>query len=108
MLSVIASPKILLIVTVSAAYHRIIGILNVTNAFQNTLKASSYHDIINCPPHYISWFKLCFPAIHIEPAPNGRYVMEFFAASKELSPMAVSRTTLYTLSSYIYDLSSMS
>ena len=32
--------------------------------------------IVNCPPHYLSWFKLRFPTIHIESAPYGHYVMD--------------------------------
>ena len=62
---VLSAHKLRLIVAISATYHLTIGIVDVTNAFQNTLKDSSEPEIIYCSPHYISWFKLFFPTIYI-------------------------------------------
>ena len=39
--TVLAAPTLRLIISISATYHLTIGILDVTNTFQNTLKASS-------------------------------------------------------------------
>ena len=72
---VLAPPTLRLVVAVAVDYHLTIGIVDVNIAFQNTLKDSSYHDIIDCPIYYIVWFKLCFPTISIEPDPDGRYIM---------------------------------
>ena len=73
---VLSAPTIFLIVAISATYQLTIGIADVTNDFQNTLKASCKHDIIEFPPHCISWLKFRFPAIQIEPATDGHYIME--------------------------------
>ena len=64
-----------MIVTISDTYNLTIGIEDYTNEFHNNLKASSECEIIDCLPHYISWFKFHLPTIHIEPASNVRYVM---------------------------------
>ena len=52
--------------------------MDVTNAFQNTLKSSSKKYIIDCPPHYTAWFKLRVPTIWIEPTSYGRYAIEIY------------------------------
>ena len=61
---------------IADTYHLAIGIADVTNAFQNSPKASYEKEIIDCPPHYLSWSKLQFPTIWIEPLPDDHYVME--------------------------------
>ena len=65
-----------MIIAIATTYHLTIGITDVTNALQNTLKSSSDREIIDCPPHYLSCFKSCFPTIRIEPSPYGIYVIE--------------------------------
>ena len=72
---VLAEPTLRLNVAIATTYHLTIGITYVTNAFQNTLKAYSECEIIDCPPHKIYWFKLLLPFIRIEPSPDGKYVM---------------------------------
>ena len=49
-------PTIGLIVTVSAGYDLTIGIVDVTNTFQNNIKTSFKREIIDWPPNYIWWF----------------------------------------------------
>ena len=58
-----------MIVAIDAAYHPNNGIVDTTNAFENTTKASYKRDIIDCLPRYIPWFKLRFLIICIEPSP---------------------------------------
>ena len=67
-----------MIIAIAKIYHITIVIIDVTNDFQNTLRASSEKENIDFPPHYLSWFKLIFHNISREPTPNGRYVMEIF------------------------------
>ena len=67
-----------MIISIAATYHLTIFILDVTNAFQNTSKASSERLIIDCPAHYVSWFKFHFPNICTEPDPNGLNGMEIW------------------------------
>ena len=74
----LASPTLRLIVAIDATYHLTICISDVTNAFQNTLKASSRREIIDCPPHYRTYFKFRFPTIHIEPSTYGLYGVEIY------------------------------
>ena len=66
----LAANTLRLIINVSAAYHITISILDVTDDFHNNLKASSKREIIDCPHHYTSWFKVRFSTICIEPASN--------------------------------------
>ena len=40
-----------MIIAITDTYHLTIGIADVTNDFQNTLKTSSKKEIIDCPPH---------------------------------------------------------
>ena len=48
---VLAAPPLRLIFFISTPYYQTIGIIDVTNALQNTLKASSKREIIDCPPY---------------------------------------------------------
>ena len=73
---VLSSPSLRLIVAIDATYHLTIGIAEVTNAFYDTLKASSERDIIEFPHHYISWFKFLLSTIHIEPTHYVQYAMD--------------------------------
>ena len=72
---VFVAPTFRMIVSIYATYHLTIGIMDVTNALHNKLKASSEREIIDFPHHYLSWFKFRLPNIRIEPAPDGRCVM---------------------------------
>ena len=65
-----------MIVDITTTYHLTIGITDITNTFTNTLKSSYECEIIYFSPHYIYWFKFCFPAIRIKPPPNGCYIMK--------------------------------
>ena len=62
---VLSAPTLHLIVAISAAYRLTIVIADVTNNFRSTLTAYYEPKMIDCPTHYISWFKLRFPAIEI-------------------------------------------
>ena len=70
---VLSSSTLRMIVTIAATYHLTIGIADVTNTLHNTSKDSYEQQIIDFPPHYLSWFKLHLPTICIEPSPYGRY-----------------------------------
>ena len=83
---VLAVPTLWIIIDITATYYLIIGILDVKNAFQDTFKDSSKREIIDCPPHYISWFKFHFPNIHIEPASDDLYVMEIYRGMQGTKP----------------------
>ena len=63
--TILSAPTLRLIIAIAYIYHLNIGIANVTNAFQNTLKASSELKVIEFTPHYLSWFKLHFSTICI-------------------------------------------
>ena len=71
-----------MIIAIYATYYLAIGIAYVTNALKNNLKASSEQEIIGCPPHYLTCFKFHFPTIHIEHAPNVRYVMDIWRGTQ--------------------------
>ena len=96
-LPLLTAPTLRLIVAITAVYHLNIGIADVTNAFRNTLKDSSERDIIDFPPHYISWFKLIWSSIRIEPAPNDCYVMEIFHRMQGIKPAGRQRNTILNL-----------
>ena len=49
---VLAAPTLWMIFPFSVTYHLTIFIADVTNAFQNTLNASSKSEIIDCTPYY--------------------------------------------------------
>ena len=41
--------------SIAATYHLTIGVTDVKNEIQNTLKVSTEHNIIKFPPDYITW-----------------------------------------------------
>ena len=86
-----------MIATIKPDYHLTIGIVNVTYAFQNILMASCECDIIDFPPHYITWFKHHFPTIHIKPDPDGRYVMEICRAIQGNKPAVRQLNTIINM-----------
>ena len=67
-----------MIFSIATTYHITIDIADVTNDFQNTLKDSYERGIIECPPHYLSWFKFHFTNIHIEHSHDDHYAMDIF------------------------------
>ena len=54
-----------MIFAIADTYYIAIGIANETNSFLNILNANSEGEVIDCPTHYISWFKFRSPTIRI-------------------------------------------
>ena len=96
----LSAPKIRLIVAISATYHPTIGIVDVTNAFQNTLKDSSELYIIDFTPHYLSWFRSRFTNICIKPPPNGSYVIYILRGMQGTKPADQHWNTILNLLLY--------
>ena len=92
-----AAPILLLVVAIDTTYHITIDIVHVTNAFHNALKDSFEREIIDCPPHYLSCFKFRLPNIHIEPAPDGHYVMGIFHVMQGTKPSGLQCNTILNL-----------
>ena len=82
----LAESNLILFIAAPFAYQLTIGISDATNYFQNSLKASNECYIINCPPHYITWFKFRLPNIFIEKTPDGQYVMEIYHGMQGTKP----------------------
>ena len=94
---VIAEPKLRLIVAIAATYYITIGIADVTNDFQNTLKASHEREIIDCPPQYTYWFKLRFHTILIEPDYNMYYGIDIWLGMKGTKAAELQWNTILNL-----------
>ena len=82
----LVAPTFGLAVSIEASHHITIGVSDVTNAFQNTIKVYTESDIINFPPHYNTWFKFWFTNILISPSPYGCYAMETCCFMKGNNP----------------------
>ena len=80
------APTLHLLVTIASHFNLIIGISDVTNAFQNTLKDVYEREVIDLPPHYLDWFKLRYAKIKIAPASDGRYVTEICRGMQGTKP----------------------
>ena len=79
-----------MIIDISVTYHLTIGIVDVTNAFQNTIKDSSKKGMIELIPHHLYWFKFRLPTTCTENEPDGCYVIESTTRYKELNLLASS------------------
>jgi len=58
-------------VAISASETLTLGVLDVTNAFQNTIKDPNSRMHVTIPPHYLQWFKHCFPNVKTQENKTG-------------------------------------
>ena len=99
---ILAALILRLIVAIATTHHITIGIVDVTNDFQNSLKDSYEREIIDCPPHYLSWFKFHFPNIHIQHSPDDHYAMDILHGMRGTKPSGLQCNTILNL--FLYSL----
>jgi hypothetical protein len=91
-------------ISIAAAENMIMAIIDVKNAFQNTMIPEDQRQHLSLPPYYISWFRRKYPTVTIEEAPDGRYCIQTINAIQGTKPAGrqwndVLTTVLTTLKS---------
>lgn len=51
---------------ISASWNLIVGVIDVTNAFQNTILPPHKREYVTLPPYYLEWFKRRHPLITVD------------------------------------------
>ena len=71
--AVALASSVRIVVAIGAAENMIFGIIDVKNAFQNTMIPSGQRQHLSIPPFHLLWFRRKCPTVPIEDTPNGCY-----------------------------------
>eukprot|EP00978_Attheya_sp_CCMP212_P012093 scaffold30048_cov56-Attheya_sp.AAC.1 len=74
-------------VAITAAENMILAIIDVKNAFQNTMLPDGQCQHLSLPPYYIAWFRRKYPTATIEEAPDGQYCIQTVNAIQGSKPL---------------------
>eukprot|EP00978_Attheya_sp_CCMP212_P027471 scaffold92019_cov57-Attheya_sp.AAC.1 len=71
-------------IAIAAAENMTLAIIDVKNAFQNTMLPDRQRQHLSLPPYYIAWFRRKYLTVTIEEAPDGRYCIQTVNAIQSL------------------------
>ena len=72
---VVEASSLRALIAIASSRRLTLGILDVTNAFQTTIKDPSKRIFATLPPFYLNWFKKYYPNVSLDPSP-GPYVVQ--------------------------------
>jgi hypothetical protein len=84
--AVALASSVRIVVAIGAAENMIFGIIDVKNAFQNTMIPSGERQHLSLPPFYIHWFRRKYPLVPIEESKDNRYCIQTVNAIQGTKP----------------------
>jgi hypothetical protein len=71
-----SAPSVRIQLALAAYYKLILGLMDVANAFQNTLVPYERRVVVRTPPKFIEWYKWRYPEHKFDVSPSNRYVTQ--------------------------------